>query len=225
MKIICLHLNENKDRLEHIISEHKRMGLEDNLQVSSFTKLPINNIIGDRLTELRTSHYNWVKKNVDKNVYGCVFSCLYNWIILISQALNSDEDSVLFIEDDITYNCDKKTFQHYIDNIPEDCDISLFNVGFSTGWENNGKSSWIKQSENKMYIKCESNFKLIGTCSMWMNKKGMRYWLDYVQNKICAADLPFVDMCNDIQKKHNVNIYLPNIKLISHNFNIESNIQ
>ena len=225
MKIICLHLVENPERLSYIIPEHERMNLEKDLYVSSFTKLPINNIIGDRLTELKTNHYEWVRINKDKNVYGYVFSCMYNWIILISQALNSDEESVLFIEDDIKYNCDKKTFQYYIDNIPKDCDISLFNVEFSTGWENNGFNQWREQSKNNKFIKCEPNFKLIRTCGMWMNKKGMRYWLDYVQNKICAADLPFIDMCNDIQKKHDVNIYIPNIQLISHSADFESNIQ
>ena len=58
-----------------------------------------------------------------------------------------------------------------------------------------------------------------------MNKRGMDYYLKYIQTNCCASDLLFCNIDNELQKEMNINIYVCNKATINHNFYLQSKIR
>ena len=201
-KIYCLHCIEDIDRYNYIIKTINNFGGKGMLgqtYISKFTKLKINTHIGNKITEIHTDFYNHIKHQ-NPNVYGNVFSCMYNLLQLISHAYYLGYESILCIEDDIEFNENIKSFNNYLDNKPENADIILFGC---TVWKKPTVFDELKS--NNLYIKIDNNYKIAGMYGVWMNKKGMEYYLKYIQEKICCSDLLFNDINNEIQKKLNIN--------------------
>jgi len=215
-KIYCLHCIEDIDRYNYITNIINDFGGKDMLSqtyISEFTKLKINTHIGNNITEIHTGYYNYVKQKNNSNVYGNVFSCMYNWLQLISHAYYSGYESILFIEDDIQFNENIESFNDYLDNKPENADIILFGCIIL-----DGRNTFNNLKSNNLYIKVDNGYKMSGMYGVWMNKRGMEYYLKYIQEKICCSDMLFYDIDNEIQKQLNINIYLPNKEFILHKY-------
>lgn len=223
-KIYCLHCLEDKDRYDFIINNIINYGGEELLNqtyITEYTKLSINTYIGDTLNKLHTPYYDGIKSG-NNNVYGNVFSCMYNWLQMISHAYKSNYDSILCIEDDIIFDENINEFNHYLNDIPEDADIILFGYKFSGGYAINGSSDFNLKKNSMKYIKTNNDYKLTGMFGVYFNKRGMEYYLKYIQQNICCSDLIFVDINNIIQKEMNINIYICNKEFIKHNYNFSS---
>lgn len=222
-KILCLHCYEDKERYNYIIDVLNKVNLLDITYISEFTKLDINLEIGKSLSRLRDPYYDYYEKHKNNRIYASVFSCMYNWLQLISLAYYK-YDNILCIEDDIKFDCDKETFTECIENIPEDADIVILGYLFSNGYKNNGYEEWIEIKNSELFTKIDFNYKLIGMYAVWMNKRGMDYYLKYIQTNCCSSDTLFSDIDNELQKEMNINIYICNKPTINHNFGIQSTI-
>jgi hypothetical protein len=214
-KIYCLHCIEDINRYNYIIKTITNFGGQGMLSqtyISKFTKLKINTHIGNNITEIHTDYYNLIKKQ-NPDVYGNVFSCMYNWLQLISHAYYLGYNSILCIEDDIGFNENIESFNDYLDNKPENADIILFGCKIFRA-----PNIFDELKSNNLYIKVDNSYKISGMYGVWMNKRGMEYYLKYIQEKICCADLLFNNIDNEIQRQLNINIYLPNKEFISHKY-------
>lgn len=205
-KILCLHCYEDKERYNYITNVLNKIDLLDISYISEFTKLDINLEIGKCLTRLHDPYYDYQEKTCKNTIYANVFSCMYNWLQLISLAYYK-YDNIVCIEDDIKFDCDKETFIECIKKIPEDADIVLLGYSFNHGYINNGFGEWIKIKNTELFTKIKSNYKLCGMFAVWMNKRGMDYYLKYIQTNCQASDLLFSNNGNELQKKMNINIY------------------
>ena len=222
-KILCLHCYEDKERYNYITDILNTVDLLDITYISEFTKPDINLEIGKSLIRLRDPYYDYYEKHRNNKIYANVFSCMYNWLQLISLAYYK-YDNILCIEDDIKFDCDKETFIECIEKIPEDADIVLLGYTFSNGYKINGYDEWIETKNGELFTKINSNYKLIGMYAVWMNKRGMDYYLKYIQTNCCSSDTLFSDIDNELQKEMNINIYVCNKPTINHNFGIQSTI-
>lgn len=122
-KIYCLHLAEDTQRRENVLSEIKKINLENKVNFWYTTKKPINSIIGNSIQTLHTGFYDQVKEKTNPNIYGAVFDCSYNHYSIIKQALLRGIESILIIEDDIVFNNDLNMLKSVVDNIPKDYDV------------------------------------------------------------------------------------------------------
>lgn len=127
-KIYCLHLVENPERKYNVLNEIKKLQLENDVQFWYTTKKPINNIIGESISDLHTKFYDEISKHTNKNVYGSVFDCAYNHYSIVKQAYLRGLNNILIIEDDIHFNDDISLLNDIIKNIPQNYDVlKLFN--------------------------------------------------------------------------------------------------
>lgn len=209
-KVLCLHCLEDTERYEHITKELDKVGLLSKCYISEFTKLPLNKKIGNMLTELHTPYYNSFKHNV----YGAVFSCMYNWLQLISWAYKKGYQHILCIEDDITFQCDKEELNTYINSIPSNAHIAFLGWGFPAGYLINGSGHYrlAQKRLDKKFIKVSESYRLTGTFGVYMNREGMEYYLNEVQSTSTCADLLWSNMHKHTQ---HLNIYIANKLLIS----------
>lgn len=222
-KILCLHCYEDKERYNYITDVLNKVDLLDITYISEFTKLDINLEIGKSLDRLHEPYYDYCEKEIKPTIYANVFSCMYNWLQLVSLAYYK-YDNIVCIEDDIKFDCDKKTFIECIEKIPEDADIVLLGYIFSNGYKINGFDEWIRIKNTELFTKLNSNYKLTGMYAVWMNKRGMDYYLKYIQTNCHPSDLLFSDIDNELQKEMNINIYVCNKATINHNYRLQSKI-
>ena len=204
-KIVCLHCIEDKERFEYISGVLRELDLLDITYISEFTKLETINLkIGNSLPQLKTVYYD----SFGGEIYNSVFSCMYNWLQLISQS-KAKYNSIICIEDDIEFHCSKQELESVLDQIPDDADIVLLGYGFIPYYIN-GKDIYLKFRNSQLFTKLNQQFKLAGMFAVWMNQKGMDYYLKYVQDKCCCSDVIWSDIDNDLQREMNVNIYICN---------------
>lgn len=221
MKIVVLNCITSNDRYNYITNHLNDFFGKNSYELYRYSKLKINTIIGDRLNELHTRYYDKIKEKKE-DVYGNVFSCMYNWLNIISNAYNEGCDSILCLEDDIKMNCDLYEFEYYMNNIPVDANIISF--GFKFRKFNNACKEHYGLNKNNLYIETNSNYKLAGTYAFYLDRKGMEYYIEYITSKICCADLIFNDLSNNLQKEMNVKHYIPNKNIIITNDDLMSDI-
>lgn len=214
-KIICLHCIEDTKRYDNVIQSLYNLGGEDILeqtQISEFPKLNINTTIGNRLYEIKTWYYD-NKSRINPDIYGGVFSCMYNWLILIGTAYHKGLNSILCIEDDIKFDCDIDEFNDYLNDIPHDANI----IHFGYGWDEElSDVDHFNKHKHQKYIKLNKNYYITGTYGIYMDRKGMEYYLTYVQKYITCADQLYSRIDNILAVNMNITQYLCNKKIIIH---------
>ena len=130
---------------------------------------------------------------------GGVFNCTREHYTIIKQAYLKGLNSVAIIEDDVSFYNDFNLWELYMNNIPQDWDIlrigSLRSIA-ERQYCDNTSNLWVLQ-ENVLW----------GTQFYALNRKGMKYIIDFIDTVYTPIDLPLAYYRSDI------NVYIPNKEL------------
>jgi GR25 family glycosyltransferase involved in LPS biosynthesis len=188
------------------------MGLWDNVTVWYTCKKPINNKIGDWLTELHTTGYDNIRR-VNKNIYGCAFDCSYNHYSIIKTSYERGLNNILILEDDVKFCEDRKYFDMCLSHIPENYGICKLY------YSNQPDEMYIDQSKPLFTnnIPYDSS-KVCSTAAYCLDRYGMEQMIKSYENKFTCADWVFMGVnqekfyynnfkiCEIIKSKSDINI-------------------
>lgn len=200
--IYCLHIVQYKNRLDNINNLKKQFSFFKNITICNFAKTNINNIIAYRFIELHTTYYN--KFNNDKNIYGNVFSCAYNWLQIIKCAYENGDEYAFFMEDDLNFKA--HISNEYIDNlikaIPTDADVvkictSNYPITSPNIKDRNNFFNKIVLQDMSEQWKVDSN-----NSFFMLSRKAMKFYIDSQESNFGISDF------NINYDTHNLNVYM-----------------
>jgi len=187
-EIYCLHLTENVERYNLMMSEYDRIGIRDQVKIWWTVKRKISIKIGNLLESLHSSYYNIVKSEQNKNIYGSVFNCSFEHYTIIKQAYLRGLNTILILEDDIKFidNIDfvKKAFTQ----LPEQWDVIKFHNGF------NGRQEYLQKynGEDDLWNLIKTDYKAeTSTACYALNKNAMKFYIDAMDRYFTYADAIF----------------------------------
>lgn len=102
-------------------------------------------------------------------------------------------ENILILEDDIRF-LKPELLNTLLDNMPEDFDILRFN-GFSTS--ESAKNFMNLYNQGILYVKNPVT-KLWNAGCYGLSRKGMKYYIDYIDKRLWVADGPLYDVPNSI---------------------------
>ena len=121
-------------------------------------------------------------------------------------------EHILIFEDDFSL-IKEEILELYFDKIPQDWDILqlsyLFNeYQYDCNKLFNSEDLWIKK-----------HFGAWSNNGLGLSRKGMKYWIDFIDKEFVAADIPTHESKNNIKwygkiNQNNLNHYIPNIPLV-----------
>ena len=173
-KIYCLHLTESEERLNSSKQEFIKMGIYDDVNYWWTCRHPYTKEIHDFLVSNGFFRINIMNA---PNAYNCA----RNWYEIIKTSYLRGYEHILCFEDDIIFNVSKEEFETFMNNIPNDYDI----IRFAYIDHNNT----FKDNEC-LYVEDYNNF-FYGAMMFALNRNGMKYYIDYMDEHFGAADFPF----------------------------------
>ena len=182
-KIYCLHMAENEIRYQNMMSEFEHLGIKDQVEIWWTCKRKISTEIGNSLESLHTIFYNY-KRRKNEDVYGAVFNCSFEHYTIIKQAYLRGLNSILILEDDISFNknISNEKIHDIFANIPEDYDIVKFYNEQIDKDESDNQFSFISNKSIHVY-----NYSLSSLCYALSNN-GMKKYIEKMDEKFEIAD-------------------------------------
>lgn len=198
-KIWCLHCIEQEERLKTSQYEFKKVGILDKVEYR-FTSFQPNNI-----------NFSKIFPNI-KNTGE--FHCTREHYTMIKIAYKLKYDYILIFENDIKL-IKKKYFDQFMNNIPDDFDILRLGGQCST-------YAPTKDMYDKGILWEYCNYYLWSTIGYGLSRKGMEYYLNYINTFYPVADMPLYDI--DRIKENNLNCYVSTLP-ITYFYEYKSSIQ
>ena len=183
----CIHCNTYKNRLEELLNEFKRL----NINVSIV--------------------------NVDKcsNSDNPILDCSLNHVKIIENAYNKGLEHILIMEDDIRFLNDLNTLNEYIEKIPKDYDIILFDYVY--GYDFDEISRFFDKDKTNYFINIHQDQRVFSAACYLLSRKGMEHIINSQKQKLREPD------CYTTYKNNDTGIlnrYVPRINLaIQKSFN------
>lgn len=165
--------------------------LDNNVHVLYATRFPHNNLIIKAFNESKAG------KLQQPNEYDCS----RNHYAAIKIAYDLNCKNVLVIEDDVLINKNFNIINNYINSIPSDYNILRFG-GFTT-------NPSIKHYMNNSITWYRNNFPLWMTSMYALDRIGMQYYINSMDEHFDVAPMPFINV-----KNSNMIHYFPAIPLI-----------
>lgn len=192
-KVYCLHLAEATERYENMMNLFDQLDIKDQVEIWWTVKRPISNKIGNYLENMHSRHYDKILKE-NNQVYGSVFNCSIEHYTIIKQAYLRGLNTVCIMEDDLQIN-DNLTIndvETIFNNLPEEWDILRFS--YNPLCEKIVKQYLISHKINysnpkNYFIDIKRGFG--GACMYALNRKGMEYYINSMDNDFSYADKPF----------------------------------
>lgn len=130
---------------------------------------------------------------------GTALACTINHYTIIKQAYEEGSNSILILEDDISYNDE---YFYVFNNLPNDWDCIRF------CWVNNIQGNIYYPNKYEYFTK--SKLATWGTQCYALNRKGMKYYLDSMNNNFAVADNPlFTLLYTDLKQYYcNINVFM-----------------
>lgn len=173
-KIYCLHCVEDTDRYYNIKNQFNKLGLD--VTIHETCRQPHMDIIFNGFL---------LSQNIEAFNKPNEYNCTREHYTIIKSAYINGYENILIFEDDMYLLNNKELFYKFIDNIPEDYDI--IRLGGSCDYTHDELIDLYKK-ENIYWTKLE--FGLWGTFGFGLSRKGMKYYIDYIDNVMCSADTP-----------------------------------
>lgn len=191
-KIYCLHCVEAKNRENNFKKELNKIGLTEQVDIWWSCKHPKALECANFLKE--SNQYSW---NGVGN--GGAFNCTREQYQIIKTAYFRGYNSVCVIEDDITFIEDTNLLKSVFSSIPEDYDILRLVYIYDN-------------HDNKGDYFVENYTKYLWGAQMYaLSRKGMKFYIDFVDNNYCVADEPLFAI--DKIKENNLKNYFCNYKI------------
>jgi len=202
-KIYCLHCIEHKERMMSSLYE--------------FNKVNLINKVEYRMTSLQPKENLLMSESLHKLRNESEYHCTREHYTMIKIAYLSNYDYILIFEDDIKL-IKKSLFDKFMNNIPNDFDI--LRLG--------GATHHVFEQCHELYqngiLWDKMKFPLWCTMGYALSRRGMKYYIDYVENEYCVADLPLYDIkaIQDNQLNNYIST-LPIIYFYNYNTSIQEN--
>lgn len=215
LKIYCLHCVEDVCRYDNIIKQFNKLDL--NVQMWETCRQPHMDILYTGII-LSNNYENICKYNE--------YNCLREHYTIIKTSYLKGYENILIFEDDIFLLNDKSLFIDFINNIPDDYDICRLG-----GFCNNDHPELNESFKSGLYWK-KLDFGVWGTQGFILSRKGMKYFIDYIDNVLCPADWPlfvntnFEPIYGKLNyKKDEINQYISTIPLLYIRNDVPSSIR
>lgn len=177
-----IHLASEKERHSHLIRNLKKVGIEDEVNIWWTTRRGFSKKLGEMSEQLHSIFYD------DAN-YGSVFNCAYEHYQIINTCYNRGVESVLIMEDDISFNDDVENFWNVMSNIPKDYAVIKFYYTPTLY----GEEYIEKYSDSDEYFIDISKDPAVGNVCYALNRKGMEVFLKYNKKMLTIADTYYID--------------------------------
>lgn len=196
-KIWCLHCVDHQDRYKTSLYEFNKVGISDIVEYR-WTSLQPKVNIRRSLPNLRTEGE---------------YHCTREHYTMINIAYQLGYDYIMIFEDDVKL-INKEYWDLFMNNIPNNFDILRFGGAAKKPFIN-GPALF----NNHIYWSV-MNFNLWCTTGYALSRKGMEYYLNYINNLYCVADMPLWDIC----KMRNIKCYISTLP-ICYYYKFDSSIQ
>ena len=201
-KIYCFNLYTSNERYEFMKNQFDKLNLEVNFIRSFSINTPNTYFSNQAFDGLPTP--------------GAILDYVTKLYSIIKESLLKNYDHILIFEDDVIIDNDK--FLEMINFIPSDYDIIRF--GFT-------KDDNLLNPENaniyNNYFCINKYVNYWGVFTVALSRKGMEYFVNYIDNKLCQADLPFFDV-NMINNNNLVNYYCY-ANIFTHNYEFHTTMK
>lgn len=200
-RIVCINLCDRIEKKEYMNSQFKRLNID--CEFYSAVPLGFSYKIGESITSTKKGYFNYKKQ---PNEVGCSLSHYYN----IKKAYMEGINKLFIFEDDCIFiNNFDEIFKEYYNNIPVNYDaFMLYN--------------YMEESNNN-YVSVNNYWKNMNKCwsaiSYSLNRRAMEFYIDYMDNYFCIADLPIYKMGDKL------NCYVSSKPLIIPKLDFKSDIR
>lgn len=212
-KIYVLHLCECPERLSHFNEEYDKMEIENPFEIWWACKHPHTYEI---------AHYLRSENKFQWNCYGNgnAYNCAREHYSIIKQAYYRGFSTIAIFEDDWTWKDGKEKIQNFFNQkIKENWDIITFGYYYNPSYTNNNDIYDV--DEIKINKITEVTNDCWGTPFYMLNRNGMKYYLNYMDNTFATADYPLA-----VAPRYKyINYYKSNISLFKYVEEIKSEIQ
>lgn len=203
-KIYIIHCLENTKRLENI--KFQLNNLQCNLNkfnVHETCYFPFSKQA--QLGLLFTNKTRYISTAAE-------FNLVREFYQIIKTSYLKGYDHILIFEDDFSL-INYKLLEEYFQELPDDWDIIQLSYLFNKYQYDYNK---LFTNENKWVKK---DFGAWSNNGLGLSKKGMKYWIDYIDYEFVAADIPTHESTNNMTyygkvNQSHLNHYIPNIPLI-----------
>lgn len=188
-EIYCINLIEREDRYNKMIKIFNHLGITENVKFHRAVKHPFCDKIS-----------TFIRDNKLGEIWGNAFSCTREHYTIIKSAYLRGINTIMIIEDDCCFYKDIQELQKYFDNLPNDWDILRVNcLRGSTEERHFNKPENINKLWDREFIST------LGTGCYCLNRNGMKYMINYIDNRYDAIDIP---LCYYVNSK--LNTYISN---------------
>ena len=214
-KIYIIHCAENTERMKNIEYQIKKNKL--NAEIFWACYHPYSYIcINSLLLANKANHAD----------NGSEFNLTRNFYTIIKTSYLRGFERILIFEDDFSL-LKNEVLNDFIEHIPEDFDIIQFSQLFKKD---------IYDSEDLQNEYENGNYFIKAPFGAWSNnglalsRKGMKYFIDRIDNEFMAADYPIFESTNKYDfygktLKSNVNHYFPTVPIVYLDKRFDSQVQ
>ena len=202
-----IHCVENKKRYENILYQiDNNSWLQERFKIYWTCYFPHSDIAANAMILSNKSRYI-----SNKNEYNLIREF---YRIIKVEYLKGSNDICIF-EDDFSL-MKQPLFDKFIDNVPEDFDIIQLSYLFNHNLYE--YSNLIKEYNNgKLWI--NKTFGAWSNNGIILSRKGMKYFIDTVDNELQAADIPMFESKNVLQyfgkcNQNDLKHYIPTLPLV-----------
>lgn len=180
-KIYVIHCAESKNRYKNIkFQMSNNTKLNDKLEIWWTCYQPNMDI---QLNAMLYSNKSW-------HLYNCnEISLLREFYTIIKQSYLRGFEHIIIFEDDFSL-IKEDIFDKFISCLPEDFDI--IQLSYLSHEQLYDVNKLLKS--NKCWVNME--FGAWSNCGLGLSRKGMKYFIDTIDNEIMAADMPIFESKN-----------------------------
>lgn len=201
-KVFVLHCTDYPERRK-LIQNLNNIGITQYEIVYTCTT-PINSLLSktfENNEELFTVFYKNTKGANNYEFFGKVFDCAYNFYKIIKSSYNMGLNHILLFEDDIVFRINGDELQSYFDEMPNDYDCIKFSYIVAKWYSKFNEqeiNSYISNINSK-FFRVPPEIRLNTNTMFALSRKGMKYYIDFMEHMFCCADVPFRDIQEDIR--------------------------
>lgn len=219
-KIYVIHCVEDEERYKNVIYQQENSNIDLDIWWTTkshpFTEQMLNGI-------LLSGHGRYI---INKNE----LNLLREFYSIIKISYDRGLNRILIFEDDFSL-MRNGYIEKFISNIPDDFDIIQFST--LSNKQLFDYNILMKQyAEGKLFVECNSGY--WSNNGLALSRKGMKYFLDYINDEIVAADIPQFEFNNTNkffgktyikQKYKNIKSYITTVPIVYLTYEYNSNVQ
>ena len=217
-KIYVIHCAENDERLKNINNQINQSGIDLDIWWTCYhphSDMMINGMI--------------LSNNAYKIANGKELNLTREFYSIIKTSYLRGFDKILIFEDDF-HLMKTEYIEEFVDNIPKDFDIIQFSILAEPFLFSIDKLE--HEYENGNYF-IPMEFGAWSNCGLALSRIGMKYFINFIDKKFAAADIPIYDNSNKLHiynklnndNQYKLKHYIPTVPLVYLTNEFKSQVQ